>query len=79
MSDPTVRSSLSMPVTSRRPRISFDADAVGRYSESVARFFGTGTYLLIQTIIVIVWIIINVAVVVYLSVRWAARILGRVG
>ena len=63
MSEPTVRSSLSMPVTSRRPRISFDADAVGRYSESVARFFGTGTYLLIQTIIVIVWIIINVAVV----------------
>lgn len=63
MSEPTVRSSLSMPVTSRRPRISFDADAVGRYSESIARFFGTGTYLLIQTIIVIVWIIINVAVV----------------
>ncbi|UVE95771.1 DUF1003 domain-containing protein [Dietzia sp. B32] len=63
MSEPTTRSSLSMPMTSRRPRISFDSDAVGRYSEAVARFFGTGTYLLIQTIIVIVWIIINVAVV----------------
>ena len=63
MSEPTTRSSLSMPMTSRRPRISFDSDAVGRYSESIARFFGTGTYLLIQTVIVIVWVIINVAVV----------------
>ena len=63
MTEPTTRSPLSTPVTSRRPRISFDSDAVGRYSESVARFFGTGTYLLIQTCVVIVWIIINVAVV----------------
>ncbi|AWH92372.1 DUF1003 domain-containing protein [Dietzia lutea] len=63
MTEPTVRSSLSTPMTSRRPRISFDSDAVGRYSEAVARFFGTGMYLLIQTVVVIVWIIINVAVV----------------
>lgn len=63
MSDQAPRSPLSTPVTSRRPRISFDSDAVGRYSEAVARFFGTGMYLLIQTIVVIVWIIINVAVV----------------
>ena len=63
MSEPGIRSSLSTPVTSRRPRISFDSDAVGRYSERIARFFGTGTYLLIQTVIVIVWIVINVAVV----------------
>ncbi|MCD2263320.1 DUF1003 domain-containing protein [Dietzia aurantiaca] len=63
MTEPSSRSPLSTPVTSRRPRISFDSDAVGRYSEAVARFFGTGTYLLIQTVVVIVWIIINVAVV----------------
>ena len=63
MTEPGIRSSLSTPVTSRRPRISFDSDAVGRYSERIARFFGTGTYLLIQTILVIVWIFINVAVV----------------
>ncbi len=63
MSDHSPRSALSTPVTSRRPRISFDSDAVGRYSEAVARFFGTGMYLLIQTVVVIVWIIINVAVV----------------
>lgn len=63
MTDPSPRSPLSTPVTSRRVRISFDSDAVGRYSEAVARFFGTGTYLLIQTIVVIAWIIVNVAVV----------------
>lgn len=63
MNDHSQRSSLSMPVTSRRPRVNFDADAVGRYSEAIARFFGTGRYLVIQTIIVIVWIILNVAVV----------------
>ena len=63
MNESTPRSSLSTPVTSRRPRISFDRDAVGRYSEAVARFFGTGMYLVIQTLVVIVWIIINVVVV----------------
>ena len=63
MTDPSPRSPLSTPVTSRRPRIRFDSDAVGRYSEAVARFFGTGMYLVIQTAVVIVWIIINIAVV----------------
>jgi uncharacterized membrane protein len=37
-----------------------DPDAVGQATESIARFFGTGTYLLIQTVVVVVWIIINV-------------------
>ena len=63
MTEPGTRSALSTPVTSRRPRISVDPDAVGRYSEAIARFFGTGQYLLIQTILVIVWILINVTVV----------------
>lgn len=63
MTEPSPRSPLSVPVTSRRLRLSFDSDAVGRYSESIARFFGTGTYLMIQTVVVVVWIIINVAVV----------------
>ncbi|MGW0041356.1 DUF1003 domain-containing protein [Rhodococcus sp. NPDC003348] len=40
-----------------------DVEAVGRVSESIARFLGTGKYLLIQTVIVIVWIILNVAAV----------------
>ena len=54
--------SLNQPVTSRRrPRVNIDPDAVGRYSEMIARFFGTGRYLMIQTVVVVVWIIINVS------------------
>lgn len=54
--------SLSQPVTARRrPRLNIDPDAVGRYSEMIARFFGTGRYLMIQTVVVVVWIIINVS------------------
>jgi uncharacterized membrane protein len=36
-----------------------DPETVGQSTESIARFFGTGRYLLIQTMIVIVWIAIN--------------------
>lgn len=56
-------SSLSTPVTSRRRRVNIDSDLVGRYSESVARFFGTGRYLMIQTVVVVVWILFNVLAV----------------
>jgi uncharacterized membrane protein len=35
-------------------------DAVGRFAENIARFLGTGRYLAIQTIIVIVGIALNV-------------------
>jgi uncharacterized membrane protein len=38
----------------------FDADAFGRMSEALARFLGTGRYLLGQTVLVIVWIALNV-------------------
>jgi uncharacterized membrane protein len=41
----------------RRPHIS--SDAVGSAAETIARFFGTARYLLLQTLIVIVWIAIN--------------------
>jgi uncharacterized membrane protein len=40
-----------------------DSEAVGQATESIARFFGTGTYLLIQTVVVVVWIIVNIAAV----------------
>lgn len=62
----SARSSLNTPVTSRRrPVVNFDSDAVGRVSESIARFFGTGRYLMIQTVIVVVWVIINVGFVAF--------------
>jgi uncharacterized membrane protein len=37
----------------------YDADAFARFAESIARFFGTGRYLAMQTIFVVVWISIN--------------------
>jgi uncharacterized membrane protein len=43
------------------PRV--DPEAVGQATESMARFFGTGRYLLIQTVVVLVWITVNVAAV----------------
>jgi uncharacterized membrane protein len=38
---------------------SYDPDAFGLAAEKFARFFGTVTYLFWQTVIVIVWIILN--------------------
>jgi uncharacterized membrane protein len=68
MSELTARQRLDTPRVSRR-RISFnvDAEAVGNFSESIARFLGTGRYLAWQTILVIVWICLNLFAV---GLRW---------
>ena len=42
-------------------------DAVGNFAEGIARFLGTGRFLAVQTIIVIVWIALNVFAV---KLRW---------
>jgi uncharacterized membrane protein len=42
-------------------------DAVGQFAEGIARFLGTGRFLAVQTIIVVVWIALNVAAV---NLRW---------
>ena len=52
------RSDLSVPRGAGRPSL-YDADAFGRFSESLARFLGTGRYLAGQTVFVILWIILN--------------------
>jgi uncharacterized membrane protein len=44
---------------------SYDPDAFGPAAEKFARFFGTVTYLVWQTVIVIVWIILNGAGIVF--------------
>ncbi|MDR3665193.1 MAG: DUF1003 domain-containing protein [Mycobacterium sp.] len=64
MSEPSARQRLDIPLTSRfrfTPRV--DVEAVGKFSESIARFLGTGKYLLIQTVLVIIWIAINLIAV----------------
>jgi uncharacterized membrane protein len=60
MSDLSARQWLDTPRTSRRRfSLNVDVEAVGRLSESFARFLGTGRYLAIQTIFVIIWIALN--------------------
>jgi uncharacterized membrane protein len=68
MSDLSTRQRLDTPRTSRRRfALNVDAEAVGQFSESIARFLGTGRYLAWQTIIVIVWIALNLFAV---KLRW---------
>ncbi|GAB2642736.1 DUF1003 domain-containing protein [Nocardia goodfellowii] len=62
----SARQRLETPMESRF-RFDWDAEALARSSERVARFLGTGRYLAIQTILVIVWILLNVFAV---SLRW---------
>jgi uncharacterized membrane protein len=54
------RQQLETPRTGSRWRFAYDVEAVGAFSESIARFLGTGRYLLIQTVIVVVWIVLNI-------------------
>jgi uncharacterized membrane protein len=42
----------------------YDADAFGKMSEGIARFLGTGRYLVGQTVFVIAWVILNTVAVV---------------
>ncbi|MCV7007614.1 DUF1003 domain-containing protein [Mycobacterium gordonae] len=56
---------LYTPRTSRRYTPRLDPETVGQFTESIARFFGTGRYLLLQTILVILWIAINM-----LAIQW---------
>ncbi len=61
---------LDVPTTGGRrlsSLIRYNPDAVGATAETFARFLGTGRYLAIQTIIVIIWIVLNVFAV---SLRW---------
>jgi uncharacterized membrane protein len=54
---------LDVPRRSARGLSSFlrlDPDAVGRFAEGIARFLGTGRFLAVQTVIVTVWIALNV-------------------
>ena len=55
---------LDQPRLGRR-RIEVDPDSFARISERVARFLGTGRYLAIQTVLVIVWIALNLTLVTY--------------
>lgn len=65
MNKPQPPRRLYTPRTSRRYTPRLDPETVGQFTESIARFFGTGRYLLLQTVAVIVWIAINM-----LAIEW---------
>jgi uncharacterized membrane protein len=60
-------SRLDLPRGPRRLTPRVDPDAFARFSERIARFLGTGRFLAAQTVVVMVWITLNLAAV---SLRW---------
>ena len=54
------REDLSRPRQGLPIGIHYDPDAFGRFSEAIARFLGTGRFLMGQSILVAAWIFINV-------------------
>ena len=60
-------SRLDLPRGPRRLTPRVDPDAFARFSERIARFLGTGRFLAAQTVVVVVWISLNLAAV---SLRW---------
>lgn len=51
---------LSAPRQRGRLDLSYDADAFGRFSESIAMLLGTARYLVWQTAVIIVWLVVNI-------------------
>ncbi len=62
------RGKLDQPRELRRglPTPAYDADAFGRLSERIARFIGTGRFLVYMTVFVIVWLIVNTLAMTYI-------------
>ncbi|RSM86935.1 DUF1003 domain-containing protein [Kibdelosporangium aridum] len=62
------RRRLDQPGRPRRLlRFEIDPEAFGRFSERLARFLGTGKFLFWQTLVVIVWITLNLTAA---SLKW---------
>jgi uncharacterized membrane protein len=68
MAEPLPRRRLDQPNRPNRfLRFEFDPEAFGRFSERLARLLGTGKFLFWQTLLVIVWITLNLAAA---SLQW---------
>ncbi|KAA2264057.1 DUF1003 domain-containing protein [Solihabitans fulvus] len=61
------RRRLDQPRAPRRLTFDVDPEAFGRFSERLARFLGTGKFLFWQTLLVVVWIVLNLFAV---SLQW---------
>ncbi|HEV7203850.1 MAG TPA: DUF1003 domain-containing protein [Jatrophihabitans sp.] len=54
------RARLDQPLGDRRgPRLRYDAEAFGRSTERIARFLGTGRYLVYQSVFILIWVLLN--------------------
>ena len=51
----------STPRRDRRIDLSYDAEVFGQFSGSIARFLGTARFLVWQTIVIAIWLVINIA------------------
>jgi uncharacterized membrane protein len=58
---------LSAPRSGMAFGIFYDPEAFGRFSEGIARFLGTARFLVAQTVLVVIWVTINVVAV---SLQW---------
>jgi uncharacterized membrane protein len=56
------REDLSSPRRGLSLGIHYDPDAFGEFSETIARFIGTARFLVGQTVVVVVWIVVNAAI-----------------
>jgi uncharacterized membrane protein len=65
--EPTPRRRLDQPVGTARLRLGVDAEWFARVAERLARFLGTGTFLLWQSVLVLIWITLNVFAI---SLQW---------
>jgi uncharacterized membrane protein len=61
------RRRLDQPRRPRTLRFEVDPEAFARFSERLARFLGTGKFLFWQTLVVLIWITVNLVAVRY---RW---------
>jgi uncharacterized membrane protein len=67
MPEPSTRRRLDQPAGTRRLRLGVDAEWFAKVAERLARFLGTGTFLLWQSVIVLIWITLNVFAI---SLQW---------
>ncbi len=52
------REDLSAP-RARRVGVQYDSEAFGRFAESLANFLGTARFLVFQTVVIVLWIVLN--------------------
>jgi uncharacterized membrane protein len=54
------RNELTQPRAKSRFDLSYDPEAFGQFSESIARFLGTARFLVWQTCVIVIWLVINI-------------------